>query len=218
MDRRLPLGSIGRANLDGTGVDQSFITGFERQVTASPSTPTTSTGRRTSYRPPSPDPTSPDAIGRANLDGTGVERSFIPVPGVGSAARRRGRRRPYLLAQPAASASRRSPAPTSTAPGSMNASSTLRLRTTAVGLAVDAEHVYWADWVRRLSSPRPSAAPTSTAQTSTRASSPSPDLQRASRSTASPTPSSRARPAPQDPEANAARRSSSGSSSRPRRG
>ena len=116
--------SIGRANLDGTGVNQSFITGASRAAWASRSTPRTSTGptRHT------------DAIGRANLDGTGVDQSFITT----------GRR-----------ASR--------------------------SIAVDAAHVYWTNWP--AGNRARSAAPTSTARASTRASSPALSAQVASRST-----------------------------------
>jgi hypothetical protein len=58
--------TIGRANLDGTGVDQSFITGAESPggvaVDGSHVYWTNELG---------------DSIGRANLDGTGVDQSFI---------------------------------------------------------------------------------------------------------------------------------------------
>ena len=63
-----PLAGIGRANLDGSGVDQSFITGVDG-LRAWQSTAATSTGRTF--------PLTAATIGRANLDGTGVDPSFI---------------------------------------------------------------------------------------------------------------------------------------------
>ena len=57
-------GAVGRANLNGTGVDHKFIgdakTVFDVAVDATHVYWTTG-----------------DAVGRANLDGTGVDRSFI---------------------------------------------------------------------------------------------------------------------------------------------
>ena len=128
---------IGRANLDGSGVDQSFITGFAPAATAVwRSTPTTSTGPRPSDFPNG-------TIGRANLDGTGVDQSFITgataACGIAVDARhvywtnqhatgddrprqaRRHRRRPELH-QPASGVT--------------------------IRVAVDAEHVYWAAGLR----------------------------------------------------------------------
>jgi streptogramin lyase len=59
-------GTIGRANADGTGVNQSFITGASRPVkVAVDATHVYWTNRGTS------------TIGRANLDGTGVNQNFI---------------------------------------------------------------------------------------------------------------------------------------------
>ena len=58
--------SIGRANLDGSGVDQSFITGANDPhgvAVDGQHVYWTNAGR--------------DAIGRANLDGSGVDQSFI---------------------------------------------------------------------------------------------------------------------------------------------
>jgi hypothetical protein len=61
-------GRIGRANLDGTGVDPSFITGIDPGV----SEPLwVAVDDAHVYW------TTGQTIGRANLDGTGVERSFI---------------------------------------------------------------------------------------------------------------------------------------------
>ena len=117
--------TIGGANLDGTGVNQSFITAVVPQ--ASRSTGPTSTGRmertrsaaRTSTARGSnqsfitgadlPDGVAVDGthiywdelptvtIGRANLDGTGVNQSFIT--GADTPARHRGRRDPHLLGE-----------------------------------------------------------------------------------------------------------------------
>jgi hypothetical protein len=60
-------GVIGRANLDGTGVDHSFIT-----ATAGPGD--IAVDAHHVYW------TAPKAIGRANLDGTGVDPDFITIP------------------------------------------------------------------------------------------------------------------------------------------
>ena len=120
--------TIGRANLDGTDADQSFVSGADDAASTSRSTPATSTGRTTST----------GTIGRADLDGSNVDQSFItdagyPIgvavdaghvywanngtdtigradldgterrPGASSPApaarRRRGRRRPRLLGE-----------------------------------------------------------------------------------------------------------------------
>jgi phosphotransferase system IIA component len=63
----IPGGAIGRANLDGTGVNQTFITGAgDPQFVAVD-------GQHIYWSNPYP---SPD-IGRANLDGTSVNSSFI---------------------------------------------------------------------------------------------------------------------------------------------
>ena len=75
-----PAGSISRANLDGTGVERQFITGF-----AEGAVPTgLAVDANHIYWSQSggiyPSSTQTPAIGRANLDGTGVERAFIPFP------------------------------------------------------------------------------------------------------------------------------------------
>ena len=89
--------------------------------------------------------TSGRSIGRANLDGTGVDQASSPTPGL--PARRRGRRRPHLL-EPATATRARSPAPSSTARTSTRASSAGA--GLPCGVAVDANHVYWADYLRDL--------------------------------------------------------------------
>ena len=58
-------GTIGRANLDGTGVDQSFITD------------TSAIGVAVDADHVYWSDASTGTIGRANLDGTGVDESFI---------------------------------------------------------------------------------------------------------------------------------------------
>ena len=75
-------GAIGRANLDGTGVEVNFISGI-----SFPAGGVAVDGSHlywTSYHPDTPasypvyGPTAqPTRIGRANLNGTGVEESFI---------------------------------------------------------------------------------------------------------------------------------------------
>ena len=112
--------TIGRANLDGTGVNQSFISGASSPIGIAVDADhiywaNFATG----------------TIGRANLDGTGVNQSFI----TGASGPR--------------------------------------------GVAVDASYVYWTNLDHRTRS----AAPTSTAPASTRASSPAPARPAASRST-----------------------------------
>jgi virginiamycin B lyase len=90
--------AIGRANLDGTGVDQSFITGrkiIPLGVAVNANHVYWANGSVGSGGPSRPLST----IGRANLDGTGVTHRFI-----------RGATYPF-------------------------------------GVAVDANHVYWADFL-----------------------------------------------------------------------
>ena len=79
-------------------------------------------------------------IGRANLDGTGANQSFITGA---RAPRGGGRRRPRLLGQHAPA---RSGAPTWTARAPTKLHHRRRL---PVGVAVDAAHVYWTDAVHR---------------------------------------------------------------------
>ena len=62
--------TIGRANLDGTGVNQSFITGVG---TSPDGVAVDGAHAYWTYF-------DTDAIGRANLDGTGVNPSFIAAP------------------------------------------------------------------------------------------------------------------------------------------
>jgi hypothetical protein len=116
-------GTIGRANLDGTGVDQSFITGLG---TFPLGVGVDDAHAYWTYW-------DTDTIGRANLDGTGVDPSFIAAP---------------------------------TSRGSQ--------------VAVDGAHVYWVSKysdtapgppTSRLPAPARSGAPTSTARAPTRTSS-----------------------------------------------
>ena len=96
---------------------------------ASRSTPATSTGR-TSTR---------DTIGRANLDGTGVDQSFITGASVPDG--RRGRRQPRLLGQlHAADTIGRA-----NLDGSGVDQSFITGAAIPDGVAVDADHVYWAN-------------------------------------------------------------------------
>jgi hypothetical protein len=80
--------AIGRANLDGTGVDPDFITTPSPAGDPSSGSPL-SIAVDAEYIYWTPQPTFPDAIlaiGRANLDGTGVDQRFItrgpPTSGV----------------------------------------------------------------------------------------------------------------------------------------
>jgi hypothetical protein len=62
----IPPGTIGQANLDGTGVNESFITDA-----------TTPLGVAVDFSHVSWANVFAGTIGRANLDGTGVNQSFI---------------------------------------------------------------------------------------------------------------------------------------------
>ena len=79
-------GSIGRANLDGSGVNQGFITGANH-----PDLMAIDGGHIYWANE------SANTIGRANLDGSGVNESFIT--GASHAARRRRRLGPRLLGE-----------------------------------------------------------------------------------------------------------------------
>jgi len=94
-----PLGTIGRANLDGTGVNQNFIGADNPQGIAVD-------GAHIYWAD-----LSSASIGRANLDGTGVNQSFIGPGQVGVVPG------------------------TFTPPGAFNPQ----------GMAVDGAYVYWAD-------------------------------------------------------------------------
>ena len=157
--------TIGRANLDGTGVNQNFIT------SASSARPRDRGRRQHIYWANGDGGT----IGRANLDGTGVNQSFIsgePDPSRGRGRRqhiywtsrtthdragqpRRHRRQPELHLRRQAPTGWRSTAststgptradnaarsagPTSTAPASTRASSRSRAPASPDGLAVNA--------------------------------------------------------------------------------
>jgi hypothetical protein len=67
-------GAIGRANLDGTGVDENFITGLEY-----PHEAVAVDGSHLYWTILSQDPFPTHRIGRANLDGTGVDENFITL-------------------------------------------------------------------------------------------------------------------------------------------
>ncbi len=105
-----PPGTIARANLDGTGVNQSFITDLNPPP-GSPIYGLAVDGAHVYW-------TSADAgtIGRANLDGTGVDQSFIA-----GASDPTGWR---STAPTFTGAALSSGAPTSTAPAATRASST----------------------------------------------------------------------------------------------
>ena len=159
------LGAIGRANLDGTGVDESFIIGDTSRRRASRSTRDHIywTNRRHHARSAAPTSTAR----------TSTTRFITPSP-PGAAAEAVSRSTPNHIywtstwwRPRSASSGRRSPAPTSTGPGSRRRFIT-GLEGQVTDVAVDANHLYWAQDQasdpdpadRRPRSP-PSAAPTS---------------------------------------------------------
>jgi virginiamycin B lyase len=76
-----PTGSIGRANLDGTGVERQFITGFTEGAVPTGLAVDANHVYWSQNGGIRPNSTQIPAIGRANLDGTGVNRAFIPFSG-----------------------------------------------------------------------------------------------------------------------------------------
>ena len=118
-------GTIGRANLDGTGANQSFITGASIPVGVAVD------GGHVYWAN-----AGTNSIGRANLDGTGANQSFI----TGASALAGWRSTPPTSTGPT-SARARSGAPTWTARAPTRASSPAPA--TRCGVAVDAGHVYW---------------------------------------------------------------------------
>ena len=71
---------IARANLDGTGVDQNFITGLDRAVYLTVEGEHLYWVRNPDTEPPNTGPPT-GTIGRASIDGTGVEENFFtPAP------------------------------------------------------------------------------------------------------------------------------------------
>jgi len=65
----VPTGTIGEANLDGSGVNQSFIAGANTNLPYGVAID----GQHIYWCN-----SAANTIGRANLDGTGVKQSFIP--------------------------------------------------------------------------------------------------------------------------------------------
>jgi hypothetical protein len=154
-------GTIGRANLDGTGVDQSFITGaIAPQTVAVDAGHIYWTDQGTCPNVcPDPQPNEPE-IGRANLDGTGVNVHFIPVTN-----------HPYGVAVDANHLYWINAAPcTSTCPPTTIARANLdgtevdlnfisggrRIR--PLSLAVDANHLYWGNGCSPCHLQHPSSA------------------------------------------------------------
>ena len=119
-------GTIGRADLDGTGVDQSFI-----NTASSPLGVAVDSGHV--YW------THLGAIGRANLDGSGVDRSFIAIPsGSFGLAVDAGHVYWTNFASPGTIGR-------ANLDGSGVDQSFISIPNGAWGVAVDAGHVYWAD-------------------------------------------------------------------------
>jgi len=144
-----PSGSIGRANLDGTGIERQFITGFTEGAVPTGLAVDDNHVYWSQNGGIRPNSTQIPAIGRANLDGSGVDRAFIPLPG-GSA--------PEAVEVDAAHVYWINSRPEAFSPETIGranldgtgvepsffdgfAANTNR----PVDLAVDAGHVYWAD-------------------------------------------------------------------------
>lgn len=119
---------LGRANIDGTGVNQGFITGAQGPGVAVDSKHVYWTNRTS------------DTIGRANLDGSGVNQRFIT-----------GVNEPYSLAVDSQhiywgtyqgrTIGRANLDGSGVAQGFINAASPAR------GIAVDGDHIYWSQGV-----------------------------------------------------------------------
>ena len=119
-------GTIGRANLDGSGVDHSFI-----NTASSPLGVAVDSGHV--YW------THLGAIGRANLDGSGVDRSFIAIPsGSFGVAVDPGHVYWTNFASPGSIGR-------ANVDGTGVDQSFITIPSGAWGVAVDAGHVYWAD-------------------------------------------------------------------------
>ena len=144
--------TIGRANLDGTGIEQSFITGA-----SSPFAVAVDAGHVYWAN------FGLNTIGRANLDGSGVEQSFIDTDASSprSVAVDAGHVYWTNFDQNTISST--------IGRANLDGSGVEQsfIDTDALGIAVDADHVYWTN----VDTTAPSAAPTSTAPASTRASS-----------------------------------------------
>ena len=78
-----PPAGIARANLDGTGVEQNFISGVDAGSVAIDAQRIYWTGRLCDPECSESSPSIVPAIGRANLDGTGVDRRFISALATG---------------------------------------------------------------------------------------------------------------------------------------
>ena len=122
--------SIGRANLDGSAENSSFITGIY------PTGVAVDAGHVYWSDQVS------DTVGRANIDGTGADPAFITGPGPTGSRPGRGRRRARVL--------ERRNVPSSTV-GRANIDGTgadpafIPEAGSPTGLAVDTGHLYWAD-------------------------------------------------------------------------
>ena len=141
-------GTIGRANLDGTGVDQSFIPGaghYPNLVAVDDGHVYWANAEMTGVGM-----LNGGSIGRANLDGTGVDQSFIPGGFIFGVSEARG---------PAVDASHIywsdiGPAPTTIGRANLDGTgiedSFIEFplggdATIPLAVAVDSHHVYWAN-------------------------------------------------------------------------
>ena len=163
-------GAIARANLDGTGVDRTFIDAVNARGLAVDTNFLYWTDLYT--EPGIPNPPVPDTIGRANLDGTGVNTNFFTPPSTSPTDHL------YALAVDSShiywirGGGGIGRANLNGTPVSQSFISVYP----ALDVAVDASHVYWSAERLRPRAPLASAAPTSTAPALPRPSStPSPD-------------------------------------------
>jgi sugar lactone lactonase YvrE len=131
-------GTIGEANLDGTGVNPSFITGANHPSGLAVD------GQHIYWAN-----SAGSTIGRANLDGTDVQESFVADVGSPTAVAVDGRHvywtgqvSAFDLGNPSATVGAVGQADLD---GSAATPDWIRLGTEPSALAIDGQHIYWAD-------------------------------------------------------------------------
>jgi hypothetical protein len=129
-------GSIGRANLDGTGVNESFITGAGGPGALAVD------GQHVYWAN-----FDSGTIGRANLDGTGVNQYFLDAAGVATGVAVDGQHiywGSYTTVHTVLSMIGRANLDGTGVEGIVGGAGQVR------GLAVDGQHVYWADYFNTI--------------------------------------------------------------------